>query len=64
MDITQTVNISGYSASVCNKIKSVSQVKKTEEVKELSEEEKLVEFKKEIWKLRVTSQNENHRIRK
>lgn len=50
MDITQTVNISGYSASVCNKIKSVSQVKKTEEVKELSEEEKLVEFKKEIWK--------------
>ena len=24
--------------------------KKTEEVKELSEEEKLVEFKKEIWK--------------
>ena len=46
MDITQTVNISGYSASVCNKIKSVSQVKKTEEVKELSEEEKLVEFKR------------------
>ena len=32
MDITQTVNISGYSASVCNKIKSVSQVKKTEDV--------------------------------
>ena len=50
MDITQTVNISGYSASVCNKIKSVSQVKKTEEVKELSEEEKLAEFKKKIWK--------------
>ena len=50
MDITQTVNFSGYSASAYNKIKSVSQIEKSEEVKELSEEEKLAEFKKEIWK--------------
>ncbi len=28
MDITQTVNVSGYSASVYNKRKCVSQVKK------------------------------------
>ena len=50
MDIAQSVNFSGYSASVYNKIKSVSQVETAKEVKELSEEEKLVEFKKEIWK--------------
>ena len=50
MDITQTVNFSGYSASVYNKTKSVSQVETAKEVKELSEEEKLAEFKKEIWK--------------
>ena len=50
MDIAQNVSFSGYSASVYNKIKSVSQVEKSEEVKELSEEEKLAEFKKEIWK--------------
>ena len=50
MDIAQTVNFSGYSASVYNKIKSVSQVETAKEVKELSEEEKLAEFKKEIWK--------------
>ena len=50
MDITQTVNFSGYSASVYNKIKSTLQVETAKEVKELSEEEKLAEFKKEIWK--------------
>ena len=50
MDITQTVNFSGYSASAYSKIKSVSKVEKSEEVKELSEEEKLAEFKKKIWK--------------
>ena len=50
MDIAQNVSFSGYSASVYNKIKSISQVEKSEEVKELSEEEKLAEFKKEIWK--------------
>ena len=50
MDIAQNVSFSGYTASVYNKIKSVSQVEKSEEVKELSEEEKLAEFKKEIWR--------------
>ena len=50
MDIAQTVNFSGYSAVVYNKIKGVSQIEKSEEVKELSEEEKLAEFKKEIWR--------------
>ena len=50
MDITQTVNFSGYSASIYNKIKNASQVETAKEVKELSEEEKLAEFKKEIWK--------------
>ena len=50
MDIVQTVNFSGYSASAYSRIKSVSKVEKSEEVKELSEEEKLAEFKKEIWK--------------
>ena len=50
MDIAQKVSFSGYSASVYNKIKSISQVEKSEEVKELSEEEKLAEFKKEIWR--------------
>lgn len=50
MDITQTVNFSGYSVSAYNKTKSVSQVETAKEVKELSEEEKLAEFKKEIWK--------------
>lgn len=52
MDITQTVNFSGYSVSAYNKTKSVSQVETAKEVKELSEEEKLAEFKKEIWKER------------
>ena len=32
MDIAQTVNFSGYSASVYNKIKSVSQVETAKEV--------------------------------
>ena len=50
MDIAQTVNFSGYSAVIYNKIKGVSQIEKSEEVKELSEEEKLAEFKKEIWR--------------
>ena len=50
MDITQAVNFSGYSAPAYSRIKSVSKVEKSKEVKELSEEEKLVEFKKEIWK--------------
>ena len=50
MYIAQNVNFSRYSASACNKIKNVSQVEKAEEVKELSEEEKLAEFKKEIWR--------------
>ena len=50
MDIAQTVNFSGYSVSAYNKTKSVSQVETAKEVKELSEEEKLAEFKKEIWK--------------
>ena len=50
MDIAQTVNFSGYSAVIYNKIKGASQIEKSEEVKELSEEEKLAEFKKEIWR--------------
>lgn len=49
MDITQIVNFSGYSVSAYNKTKSVSQVETAKEVKELSEEEKLAEFKKEIF---------------
>ena len=50
MDIAQTVNYSQYSVSAYDTTKSVSQVETAKEVKELSEEEKLVEFKKEIWK--------------
>lgn len=50
MDIAQNVNFSGYSVSAYNKTKSVSQVETAKKVKELSEEEKLAEFKKEIWK--------------
>ena len=50
MDIAQNVNFSEYSVSAYNKTKSVSQVETAKKVKELSEEEKLAEFKKEIWK--------------
>ena len=50
MDIVQTINYSGYLVSANNTITSVSQVEIAKEIKELSEEEKLVEFKKEIWK--------------
>ena len=49
MEITQSVNYSKYLVSAYSK-KSVSQAEKGNEVKEVSEEEKLAEFKKEIWK--------------
>lgn len=49
MEITQSVNYSKYLVSAYSK-KSVSQAEKGNEVTEVSEEEKLAEFKKEIWK--------------